>query len=708
MVYPEEAQQPKRQLEVKQRHVRREELYTEDRRHDSDARICARLIGSSHAQLVQRWQTGCGRLYGILGVLDDHDGLLAMVTGGFVTTLKVGRTKSLSERDLAKLTLGGRRTDTSAAVVVAAASGVFVLSMSLSCHTLFHLQPTPAIIPLVAPALNMEVESLSVPLPPPPSPPVRAQSAPARDVSHSHFSWDSADAAHLGPSRITITRLYQRATKAPYHRLESHIKTPASIVPPSPGPQKKKRCAVLDAGPNPFRSDDFLDDSDVQDDAPPLSLQDLRSSSAPPEDTSPPESAPPPRISDDTAILHAFLNRAAASKRPIPAAKRESLENRRDSDVVRQALASTDKPEPLAELDPNSPPSPQKSQSPVIETEVEVEKPLAATEAQPATSTRSKAPRRTTRTRAPPPSQTKPAKIAIRSAADHVALKRSEAQELALLTRSNTRKNKGKSVMPVARLLKIASEDAPADVPVESTEGQDDSRPVRRGVQWDQTLAYYKEFESDLADSPPTKPKSRQTRVSARALEPLAPPVEEPSSSAPEAASSEPATAEPDVPASVVSEQPQTDAPAPQQPQLPRPASNKRKSRIATPARPTKIAPVKADRSAPHPPALHAPALAGQTEAPQENRLGTPKKPHTPFFGIKPTSSLSSRLDLPPKHDVAPFAPAAPALPGLSSPAKKRVKSTLGKSAVRPSQKDAELPGLTSPAKRKRSGIKFS
>ena len=318
--------------------------------------------------------------------------------------------------------------------MVAAASGVFVLSMSLFYPTRL-LQPTPAILPFAAPFSDMEVEALSVPLPPPPSPPVRAHSAPApapaRDVSHSHshFSWDSADAAHLGPSRITITRLYQRATQAPYHRLESQIKTPASLVPPSPGPQKKKRCTILDAGPDPFRSDDFLDDSDVQDDAPPLSLQDLRSSSAPPEDTNTRDSAPAPRMTDDTAILHAFLNRAAATKRPIPASKRESLENRRDSDVVRQALASTDKPEPLAELDPNSPPSPLKSQSSVQETEVEVEKPLATTEAQPVAPTRSKAPRRTTRTRAPAAIQTKPAKIAIRSAADHVALKRSEAVE---------------------------------------------------------------------------------------------------------------------------------------------------------------------------------------------------------------------------------------------------------------------------------------
>ena len=68
-----------------------------------------------------------------------------------------------------------------------------------------------------------------------------------------------------------------------------------------------------------------------------------------------------PRVSDDTALLQAFLNRAAEGKnsRRISATKRESITNRRDSDAVRQALASPAKAEVLADLDPNSP-SPRK------------------------------------------------------------------------------------------------------------------------------------------------------------------------------------------------------------------------------------------------------------------------------------------------------------------------------------------------------------
>ncbi|KAG9709846.1 hypothetical protein KCU59_g21880, partial [Aureobasidium melanogenum] len=49
------------------------------------------------------------------------------------------------------------------------------------------------------------------------SPPSRPHSAPAAPILSrpKQFSWNPTDAAHLGPSRITITRLYQRAPKAP-------------------------------------------------------------------------------------------------------------------------------------------------------------------------------------------------------------------------------------------------------------------------------------------------------------------------------------------------------------------------------------------------------------------------------------------------------------------------------------------------------------
>ena len=83
-----------------------------------------------------------------------------------------------------------------------------------------------------------------------------------------------------------------------------------------------------------------------------------RAASAPPEEPQmSPQKPAKPRVSDDTALLQAFLNRAAESKssRKVSATKRESISNRRDSDTIRQALASPAKADVLGDLDPNSP-----------------------------------------------------------------------------------------------------------------------------------------------------------------------------------------------------------------------------------------------------------------------------------------------------------------------------------------------------------------
>ncbi|KAI5236998.1 hypothetical protein E4T43_08214 [Aureobasidium subglaciale] len=566
------------------------------------------------------------------------------------------------------------------------------------------------------------------------SPPPRPHSAPAASPESrlKQFSWNPADAARLGPSRITITRLYQRAPKAPFHHLQSQSRPLQNVLPKSPGPQRKKHCATLDAGANPFRPQDDISDVSDDDDAEPVMIQDLRSSSAPPEDTNTPEPVFAPRISDDTAILHAFLSRAAASKRPMAAHKRESLENRRDSDAVRHALASTDKPEVLTELDLNSPtiPSSPKAQSSAGDAKPEPEstKQEPTPEVLAPTPIKSKALRRTTRARTTAAAPKKPAKIAIRSAADHIALKRTEAQELALATRSNTRKNKGKSLMPQVRLLNIdedfvSSEDTAedADRVVVTEKAQSEKSTVRRGVQWNETLTHVREFESDSPDSPP-KTKARTSRVSARALEPFVPltSTEEPL----EEVVAEAVDMEMDIPEP---ESQKTIIQTPSEPPPPRVKAtilSKRKSRIATPARSSKLAVAKSvvPTAAPllPPPTLPAAVAApphSSSSEPLTTSLGTPKKPLAPFTALKPTS-LSSRLELaPPKNDgvssATTTASTTSLLPGLSSPAKKRVKTTLGRSAVRPSattagQKESgELPGLTSPAKRKRPGVKF-
>jgi hypothetical protein len=529
------------------------------------------------------------------------------------------------------------------------------------------------------------------------------------------FLWNPADSANLAPSRITLTRLYQRAPKAPYHHLPSQSKAPLNIAAPkSPGPQKKKRCVGLHAGPNLLRPvDSYSDASDDDEHAADMFPQHSRSSSAPPEATNTPEHIPAPTVSDDTAILHAFLSRAAASKRPMPVHKRESLENRRDSDAVRHALASADKAEIMPDLDADTPLSPTKPGSPMSHANSEPEpKPELETiptnqdatiKQPPSNPAKSKAPRRTTRTRTPVAAQTKPAKIAIRSAADHIALKRTEAQELSMLTRSNTRKNKGKAILPPSRLLNINDDVG------DSLEFQSESTPpdqvqteeplLRKGVQWDKTLAYIKEFESDSPDSPP-KTKGRTSRVSARALEPFVPltSAQEPIEPVPlEDAAVEPIEAEPTLPQ--LSETPNE----PPKRVKAVPVPSKKRSRIATPARPSKIAAIKPPSTTPLLSALPQPPIMAEA---QESRLMTPKKPST-LTAIRPTA-LTSRLELAPssRHDGAPSV----SLPGLMSPAKKRGGKIMTSSAIKSSaaHKDGEPLGLASPAKRKRAGVKFS
>jgi hypothetical protein len=589
--------------------------------------------------------------------------------------------------------------------------------LCLSSNIILHVPPSPSPPPVhlySRPRLLKSTMRVDASAPPSTlSPPARSHSAPAAPALSrpKQFSWNPTDAVNLHPDRISITRLWQHAPKAPYHHLHSRPRLVQDILPVSPGPQKKRPCMSLDAAANSSRpQDSFSDASDTDYADPVISTQDLRSSSAPPEDTNTPDAISIPRISDDTAILHAFLSRAAASKRPMPAHRRESLENRRDSDAVRHALASTDKPEVLTDLGPTSPPLLPTLLSDVQDSNSELEsaKEEPAVELPTSTPTRSKAPRRTTRTRTRTPAAVpkKPAKIAIRSAADHIALKRTEAQELAQLTRNNTRKNKAKSVMPQARLLNIGDEtisleDSTEDLPEldVAQKPKSDKPAVRRGVQWNETLTHVREFESDSPDTPP-KTKARTSRVSARALEPFVP-LTSADESVDEIADMEVGITEPEL------------QPAAQPPSEPTPRVKavpiKRKSRIATPARPSKLAVAKPVPTAPllQPPTIPAP----QHSEPLTTSLGTPKKPSTPFSALKPPS-LSSRLEFaPPKNDAASSTVAhTSSLPGLASPAKKRVRTALGRSAVRPAtgQKDSELPGLTSPAKRKRAGIKFS
>lgn len=229
-----------------------------------------------------------------------------------------------------------------------------------------------------------------------------------------------------------------------------------------------------------------------------------RPNSAPPEETIPAGQRRKPRMSDDTAFLHAFLDRSAASKKPtIP--KRESLTNKKDSEMIRQALASPIKTDILAELDANSP-SPHKHarQTNVVKTQSEEqergEKDGFTMESMPK--------RRSGRQRNKPVFLVNqgngeglskpPNKITIKGANDSIAVKKSEAQEMAQLVRSNTRKNRGQSIMPVARLKQL-SEDP--EKYIEEGQQQLGSEVAKvsngRNIRWDETLVYFSKSPED-------------------------------------------------------------------------------------------------------------------------------------------------------------------------------------------------------------------
>ena len=224
-------------------------------------------------------------------------------------------------------------------------------------------------------------------------------------------------------------------------------------------------------------------------------------------------------IDDDTAILKSFLSRAAASKaeRSAIITRRSSLENRRDSDIVRHALASPRKA--LEEKDRNSPSKVESeaifdlSGTPALNTEIEesvsptLEQPASESTAEDTAEKSGRGSRRSSRakkSRLPAPATTiQPQasnKIAIRRAdgTDPVVLKKTDAQELALITKNNTRKNKQGAFMVSLRLLKLQAE-AFLSPPVDLNEEEKPPVPGRRGVRWDETLAYYQEHADTLA-----------------------------------------------------------------------------------------------------------------------------------------------------------------------------------------------------------------
>jgi hypothetical protein len=217
-------------------------------------------------------------------------------------------------------------------------------------------------------------------------------------------------------------------------------------------------------------------------------------------------------IDDDTAILKDFLTRAAASKAERAAThRRESIQNRRDSDVIRHALASPRKA--LEDKDPNSPSKYDneltldlsQNLTLTMPDEEQISPPLEQADeagtAEDKSSCGSRRSSRTKKSRLPAPAsiaQAQSSKIAIRRADGNevVVLKKTDAQELATLTKANTRKNKQGAFCVSVRLLKLAMDSAGL-LPVDDATKE---LVVGKNVRWDEQLAYYQENPETIAN----------------------------------------------------------------------------------------------------------------------------------------------------------------------------------------------------------------
>ncbi|KAF2465480.1 uncharacterized protein BDR25DRAFT_306619 [Lindgomyces ingoldianus] len=224
------------------------------------------------------------------------------------------------------------------------------------------------------------------------------------------------------------------------------------------------------------------------------------------------------QLDDDTALLKDFLTRAAASKanKSTHIARRSSLQNRRDSGAVRQALQS---PRRILEAkDPNSPSKYDNELtldlSQTLTLNIDQQPPLSPipnqveAEGLEEDNQLSFSSRRSTRTRksrlphlasSQQQPQT-PRNISLRrtDGGEPIVLKRTEAQELGLLTRANTRKNKQGAVAVSLKLLKLSTANTISTPDGGVVNPASDTKPKKKNVRWDEQLTYFQESTETL------------------------------------------------------------------------------------------------------------------------------------------------------------------------------------------------------------------
>lgn len=213
------------------------------------------------------------------------------------------------------------------------------------------------------------------------------------------------------------------------------------------------------------------------------------------------------RFSDDTNLLKDFLNRAQAKKMikdiKMPASEPPAISPRRSPREALSELTSNSpspqKPRDLASR-PGTPPGKQRLDAYTLDDVDELT-------AEPTSC------RRSTRTRFPAPAKTPPGApsfIPVRRAdgADPVVLQKSEAQELAVQTRANTRRNKGQSKPPSVALRHLTAE------MVETTLTRMHAHENSKSVGWDERLVYYQDYRDGTTEEgkEEKRPKVRRLR----------------------------------------------------------------------------------------------------------------------------------------------------------------------------------------------------
>ena len=213
------------------------------------------------------------------------------------------------------------------------------------------------------------------------------------------------------------------------------------------------------------------------------------------------------RFSDDTSMLKDFLNRAQARKaaqRPILSAPDAPIPQHSPRRSPRKTHGSQDghasspqKPRNVANR-PGTPPSKPKAEALESDDGEELT-------AEPASC------RRSTRARLPAPPKAAPGGpsfIPVRRAdgADPVVLQKSQAQELAVTTRANTRRNKGQSRPPLLALKDLPTESA--DLAKTAKEGAEKGKSVA----WAERLASYQVANGEADDAEEKRRKVRRLR----------------------------------------------------------------------------------------------------------------------------------------------------------------------------------------------------